>query len=140
LTKSHASYVATARLYARQVTAGEIPACHWVQRACQRQLDDLSRFKGRSRAIESIALSGRCNHAFDVEADNPMTLVLLAFTSHLYMLSVTGSDWKYVSPCTALSARIGMERYDVPGPMPKKSRKCSREEHVQKLMSVLMDP
>jgi len=28
-----------------------------------------------SRAIESIALSGRCNHAFDDEADNPMTLV-----------------------------------------------------------------
>ena len=48
MTKSHASYVDTARLYARQVAAGEIPACHWVQRACQRQLDDLSRFKGRA--------------------------------------------------------------------------------------------
>jgi phage terminase large subunit-like protein len=48
LTKSHASYVDTARLYARQVAAGEIAACHWVQRACQRQLDDLSRFKGRA--------------------------------------------------------------------------------------------
>ena len=93
-----------------------------------------------SRAIESIGLSGRCNHAFDDEADNPMTLVLLAFTSHLYMLSVTDSDWKYVSPCAALTARIGMERYDVPGPMPKKSSKCSREEHVQKLMSVLIGP
>jgi hypothetical protein len=69
-----------------------------------------------------------------------MTLVLLAFTSHLHMLSVTGSDWKYVSPCAALTARIGMERYDVPGPMPKKSSKCSREEHVQKLMSVLIGP
>lgn len=29
-----------------------------------------------SRAIESIALSGRCIHAFDDEADKPMTLVL----------------------------------------------------------------
>ncbi len=48
MTKSHASYVDTARLYARQVAAGEIAACHWVQRACQRQLDDLSRFKGRA--------------------------------------------------------------------------------------------
>jgi hypothetical protein len=69
-----------------------------------------------------------------------MTLVLLAFTSHLYMLSVTDSDWKYVSPCAALAARNGMERYEVPGPMPKKSSKCSREEHVQKLMSVLIGP
>jgi hypothetical protein len=69
-----------------------------------------------------------------------MTLVLLAFTSHLYMLSVTGSDWKYVSPCATLAARIGMERYEVPGPMPKKSSKCSREEHVQKLMSILIGP
>jgi len=48
LTKSHPSYVDTARLYARQVTAGEIAACHWVRRACQRQLDDLSRFRGRA--------------------------------------------------------------------------------------------
>ena len=48
MTKSHPSYVDTARLYARQVTAGEIAACHWVRRACQRQLDDLSRFKGRA--------------------------------------------------------------------------------------------
>ena len=48
MTKSHPSYVDTARLYARQVTAGEIAACHWVRRACQRQLDDLSRFRGRA--------------------------------------------------------------------------------------------
>lgn len=28
--------------------AGEILACRWVQRACQRQLDDLARFKGKA--------------------------------------------------------------------------------------------
>ena len=69
-----------------------------------------------------------------------MTMVLLALTSQLFMISVAERDWKYVSPCAALTARIGMERYEVPGPMPKKSSKCSREEHVQKLMSVLIGP
>jgi phage terminase large subunit-like protein len=37
-----------AKRYAEQVVAGEIPACRWVQRACQRQLDDLARFKGKA--------------------------------------------------------------------------------------------
>jgi phage terminase large subunit-like protein len=37
-----------ARQYAEQVVAGEILACRWVRRACQRQLDDLARFKGKS--------------------------------------------------------------------------------------------
>ena len=35
------NYAATAKRYAEQVVAGEILACRWVQRACQRQLDDL---------------------------------------------------------------------------------------------------
>ena len=34
--------------YAEQVVAGEILACRWVQRACQRQLDDLAKFKGKA--------------------------------------------------------------------------------------------
>lgn len=37
-----------ARQYAEQVVAGEILACRWVQRACQRQLDDLAKFKGKA--------------------------------------------------------------------------------------------
>lgn len=42
------SYTAVAQRYAQAVVAGNIPACQWVRRACQRQLDDLARFKGRS--------------------------------------------------------------------------------------------
>lgn len=42
------SYTAVAQRYAQAVVAGDIPACQWVRRACQRQLDDLARFKGRS--------------------------------------------------------------------------------------------
>ena len=42
------SYSATAKRYAEQVVAGEILACRWVQRACQRQLDDLAKFKGKA--------------------------------------------------------------------------------------------
>jgi phage terminase large subunit-like protein len=40
------SYSATAKRYAEQVVAGEILAYRWVQRACQRQLDDLAKFAG----------------------------------------------------------------------------------------------
>lgn len=41
------NYAAVARHYAEAVLAGDIAACQWVRRACQRQLDDLARFKGR---------------------------------------------------------------------------------------------
>jgi phage terminase large subunit-like protein len=42
------NYAAMAKRYAEQVVAGEILACRWVQLACQRQLNDLARFKGKS--------------------------------------------------------------------------------------------
>ena len=42
------NYVTVARLYAEAVVAGEILACRWVTQACQRQLDDLVRFKGKA--------------------------------------------------------------------------------------------
>ncbi|MBC7599707.1 MAG: terminase large subunit [Polaromonas sp.] len=36
-------YVLAAQEYARQVSAGEIPACHWTIEAVRRQIDDLQR-------------------------------------------------------------------------------------------------
>lgn len=36
-------YVAIGQGYARDVLSGKIPACTWVQRACQRQVDDVAR-------------------------------------------------------------------------------------------------
>jgi phage terminase large subunit-like protein len=42
------SYSELASRYAEQVVAGEILACRWVQLACQRQLDDLAKFKGKA--------------------------------------------------------------------------------------------
>ena len=42
------NYVTVARRYAEAVVAGEILACRWVQRACQRQLDDLVRYSGKA--------------------------------------------------------------------------------------------
>lgn len=42
------NYATVARRYAEAVVAGEILACRWVQAACQRQLDDLARFKGKA--------------------------------------------------------------------------------------------
>ncbi len=41
-------YIKTAKDYAEAVAAGEISACRWVQMACRRQLDDLTRFKGKA--------------------------------------------------------------------------------------------
>ncbi|GAC1405513.1 MAG: terminase large subunit [Burkholderiaceae bacterium] len=42
-----ATYATVARQYAEAVVAGDIPACRWVRLACQRQLDDMARFKGK---------------------------------------------------------------------------------------------
>lgn len=42
------NYVTVARRYAEAVVAGELSACRWVKQACQRQLDDLARFKGKT--------------------------------------------------------------------------------------------
>ncbi len=41
-------YVSVARQYARNVVAGKMPTCKWVHAACQRQLGDLDRFKGKA--------------------------------------------------------------------------------------------
>lgn len=41
------NYANIARRYAESVVAGDVPACQWVKKACQRQLNDLIRFKGR---------------------------------------------------------------------------------------------
>ena len=43
-------YAKTAKHYAEAVVAGEIPARRWVKLACQRQLDELARLKGKAVA------------------------------------------------------------------------------------------
>ena len=42
------NYADIARRYAELVVAGDVSACRWVQLACQRQLNDLARFKGKA--------------------------------------------------------------------------------------------
>ena len=42
------NYADIARGYAEQIIAGEVLACRWVQLACQRQLNDLAKFKGKA--------------------------------------------------------------------------------------------
>lgn len=41
-------FVAVANQYIKDVLGGEIPACKWVKAACQRQLDDLKKWKGKN--------------------------------------------------------------------------------------------
>ena len=48
LSATGRNYAAVALRYAKAVCAGDVPACNWVRKACQRQLDDLVRFKGRA--------------------------------------------------------------------------------------------
>jgi phage terminase large subunit-like protein len=63
------NYSAMGKRYAEQVVAGEIPACGWVQRACQRQLDDLARFKGKASPYrfnpKLVGQDGRSFHPAD---------------------------------------------------------------------------
>lgn len=42
------SYADIARMYAEKVVAGEILACKWVKAACQRQLSDLKKYRGKA--------------------------------------------------------------------------------------------
>lgn len=48
MTVRVAPHVKMARQYALDVTSGKIPACSWVRKACQRQLDDLERWSDAS--------------------------------------------------------------------------------------------
>ena len=41
-------YITIGNQYARAVVDGKVPTCNWVRAACQRQLDDLNRFKGKN--------------------------------------------------------------------------------------------
>ncbi len=64
------SYTAIARRYAEAVVAGDIPAGRWVRLACQRQLDDLARFKGKRSPFRfNPALTDRAGRPF-TPADN----------------------------------------------------------------------
>ena len=64
------NYAAVARQYARDVVAGRISTCKWARQACQRQLDDLERFKGPDSAYRfNPKLTDKSGKAF-APADN----------------------------------------------------------------------
>lgn len=67
---ANSSYIAIAKQYAQSVVSGAIPACRWVQLACQRQLNDLARFKGKDSPYRfNPKLSDRNGRGFH-PADN----------------------------------------------------------------------
>ncbi len=68
------SYTTIARRYAEAVVADEIPACKWVQLACQRQLNDLARFKGNSSPYRFNPVLNRDGRSF-YPADNLCALI-----------------------------------------------------------------
>lgn len=68
-----------------------------------------------------------------------MTMVFLAFVSHLYLLGTVDLDLRYVSPCLNSSARVMMERFELNARPPIQSSKCSREEQVIKVLKFLAD-
>ncbi|WP_300337235.1 terminase TerL endonuclease subunit [Accumulibacter sp.] len=72
------NYAAIARRYAEAVVGRDIAACKWVRLACQRQLDDLARFKGRNSPYRfNPRLTDRQGRSFQ-PADN-----LCAFVERL---------------------------------------------------------
>jgi phage terminase large subunit-like protein len=69
-TMANSSYIDIAKQYAQSVVSGAIPACRWVQLACQRQLNDLARFKGKDSPYRfNPKLSDRNGRGFH-PADN----------------------------------------------------------------------
>ena len=56
------TYSARAQRYAKQVVAGKIPAAKWTKLACQRQIDDLKRWKGKAApyTFDRAAADGVC--------------------------------------------------------------------------------
>lgn len=46
------NYGVIAKRYAESIVEGEVTSCKWVQKACQRQLDDLVRFKRKSSLFQ----------------------------------------------------------------------------------------
>ena len=56
------TYSSRAQRYAKQVVAGKIPAAKWTKLACQRQLDDLKRWKGKGAPyrFDRAAADGVC--------------------------------------------------------------------------------
>ena len=72
------SYASKAKRYAESVVDGDIAACRWVKQACQRQLNDLARFKGKGSPYRfNPKLTDRSGRNF-YPADN-----LCAFIEHL---------------------------------------------------------
>ena len=68
----------SAKKYAESIVAGDATACRWVRNACQRQLSDLARFKGKgSPYLFNPKLTDRSGRSF-YPADN-----LCAFIEHL---------------------------------------------------------
>ena len=64
------SYATIARQYAEAVVEGDVSACRWVRMACQRQLNDLVKFKGKSSLLRfNPKLLDRSGKAF-APADN----------------------------------------------------------------------
>src|SRR5215467_7859572 len=92
--------------YAQAVAAGEIPACRWVRRACERHLNDLARWseKGAPFYFDAKAAERVCvivqhfRHIKGIWAQHRKTLELEPWQCFIVMV-VFG--WK----CTATATR-----------------------------------
>ena len=64
------NYADIAKRYAERVVAGEVSACRWVNLACQRQLNDLARFKGKASPYRFNPVLGDADGRSYRPADN----------------------------------------------------------------------
>ena len=69
------NYADIAKRYAERVVAGDAPACRWVQMACQRQLNDLARLKGKASPYRFNPVLGDGDGRSYRPADNLCALI-----------------------------------------------------------------
>ena len=110
------NYTAIARQYAQAVVANDIAACRWAKMACQRQLDDLSRFRGKTSPYRfNPKLKDRDGRSFR-PADN-----LCAFIERLPHVKgpltgepiklADGEPWVRTRPCSSADPGAGAAPY-----------------------------
>ena len=124
-------YASTAQQYAQQIVAREILACRWVQRACQRQLNDLTRFKGKGSPYRfNPKLTDQNGRSFQ-PADNICALIerrphVKGPLSALYILALRDRVFRarWINSVVLMSLKRRFDNPHLPGAKPHKVELC----------------
>ena len=120
-----------AQQYAQQIVAREILACRWVQRACQRQLNDLTRFKGKGSPYRfNPKLTDKNGRSFH-PADNICAFIercphVKGPLSALYILALRDRVFRarWINSVVLMSLKRRFDNPHLPGAKPHKVELC----------------